>query len=60
MADDQETSAKVRVDIYKYVLDRALGKPRTSGELEVSGEVTRVNIFDPETRAKLLEALGDD
>jgi hypothetical protein len=38
MADDTETSAKVRVDIYKYVLDRVLGKPRMTGEINVSGD----------------------
>jgi hypothetical protein len=38
MADDTETPAKVRVDIYKYILDRVLGKPRTTGEISVAGD----------------------
>jgi hypothetical protein len=38
MADDAETPVKVRADICKYVIDRTLGKPRTSGELELSGD----------------------
>jgi hypothetical protein len=38
MADDTETPAKVRVNIYKYVLDRVLGKPRMTGEINVSGD----------------------
>lgn len=35
MAEDIETPAKVRVDIYKYVIDRALGKPKASGEIDI-------------------------
>jgi hypothetical protein len=59
MAGDPETPPKVRVDIYKYVLDRALGKPKVSGELEISGNITH-NVFDPDERAQLLESVVRD
>jgi hypothetical protein len=61
MAEDLKIPAKVRVDIYKYILDRTLGKPRISGEVELYGEVNHnVNIFDPEERARILASIEED
>jgi hypothetical protein len=45
MAEDEETPVKVRADIYKYVLDRVLGKPRISGELDISATLTPASIL---------------
>jgi hypothetical protein len=49
MADDQETPARVRADIYKYALDRALGKPRISGDIGINATLV--------TPARILEEL---
>jgi hypothetical protein len=46
MAGDIETPAKVRVDIYKYVLDRALGKPKVSGEIDINATITPASILE--------------
>jgi hypothetical protein len=47
MADDIETPVKVRVEIYKYVIDRALGKPRISGDIGINATlVTPARILD--------------
>jgi hypothetical protein len=39
MAWDTETPVKIKVDILKHILDRALGKPKVSGELDVSASI---------------------
>ena len=52
MAEDTETPAKIRVEICKYILDRALGKPKACGEFDVAASVI--------TPAGILKALDEN
>jgi hypothetical protein len=46
MAGDLKIPAKVRADIYKYVIDRVLGKPRISGEIDIHATITPASILE--------------
>lgn len=48
---------KIALAAATEILDRTMGRPETTGKLQVDQTVS-MNVFDEETRARLLEMVG--